>query len=48
MNYVRGYSVTESCRMILKKLMKFTETGWMKTGDLAIIDDSGYGNIVVN
>ena len=23
-----------------------TESGWMKTGDLAIIDDSGYGNIV--
>ena len=43
----RGYSVMKGYWDDSEKTNEvLTETGWMKTGDLAIIDDSGYGNIV--
>ncbi len=43
----RGYSVMRGYWDDSDKTSEvLTETGWMKTGDLAIIDDSGYGNIV--
>ena len=43
----RGYSVMKGYWDDYDKTNQvLTESGWMKTGDLAIIDDSGYGNIV--
>ena len=43
----RGYSVMKGYWDDYDKTNEvLTESGWMKTGDLAIIDDSGYGNIV--
>ena len=42
----RGYSVMSGYWAAQEKTDEALKDGWMHTGDLAVIDDEGYGNIV--